>query len=193
MNHQGQPPHPGVPQQQHPALAGQPPQAQQPQPQPPQQGQGFSNLVDPGQRPVAPYGFGEYSLTPDGPKLPFPLPPDGVLDGRIAFQMHRMGGTEGIQPHAAMIGFETWRAFGFRDQETAWLKRRISDIEKKMGIEPISMDQCMKELQAEMMEAMAKAEAEQAQQEQSAPGPQMPMPQQPMGGAAPQQQNGGGQ
>lgn len=168
---QGYPPaqQQGYPPPQQQPQGGFPPQQQQP---PQQQGSG---LVDPSGQPVQAQYF-PLRINHDGPAIPTPSMDPSAL----------MGNIPQIPFSMVVTWLEIFRALDMRDFNAAWLERRIADIEKKLGIEPISADAFLQETQAEIA-AMQQRQAA-AGQSQAQP-PQQPQAQgQPAAQGQPQQQ-----
>jgi hypothetical protein len=194
----GQPP-PGMPQQTNPALQGGQPGMAQPQypQQPPQQ----SGLVDAQQRPVSSQQYVGIGINPDGPQLPCPVGDDGQLgpaSSQLLYQM-MIQATGGNAPASVILTWvEVSMALSLRDLNAAWLERRISDLEAKVGVQGITFEAFMGEKQQEYAAAMQQQQQQQPPQGQPQGGqpqagqPQPGQPQQPQSGQPPQGQPPGG-
>lgn len=204
MTQQGQPPHSGIPQQMNPALAGfqgyatrpqqqpqQPPQQQVPQ-QPPSPG--HSGIVDPySQRPVSAQPTAWLGLTDSGIRVPVPIGPDGQLNADVCKRLETVvGPMANAHPHIVITWIEVLMALSARDghiaardTHIAWLQRRIEELEKKLGVEPINPQTFMQEQEAALHAAMEEEQRRQAAQA-NAQGGQAPNAAAPTG--HPQQQ-----
>jgi hypothetical protein len=120
--------------------------------------------------------------------IPLRLNPDGVQIPVPSMNPHEIVGMLGGQLPVATIftWVEVAMALSSRDVQIGFLERRIADLEKQLGVEPVSFETFMQEAQAEYEAAMAKAEAEhQAQQQEGAAPPQGTPPGHGMPGGQP--------